>query len=70
MYSVGISEPQHTCPGEATDAHPGRGIAAFAPFTNEQLIGVVDQLLGAGSWTKFRHDAQGTCRLAIRPGGW
>jgi len=47
-----------------------RQAGVFVPFTNEQLIGVVDQLLGAGSWTKFRHDAQGSCRLAIRHGGW
>ena len=30
----------------------------FAPFTHEGLIGVANELLGAGSWTKFRHDAQ------------
>jgi len=35
-----------------------RQAEVFAPFTNEHLIDVANELLGAGAWTKFRHDAQ------------
>jgi hypothetical protein len=35
-----------------------RQAGAFAPFSNARLFAVVDQLLGAGTWTKPRQEGQ------------
>lgn len=46
-----------------------RQAGVFAPFSNARLFAVVDQLLGAGTWTKPRQEGQALVSFP-EPGPW